>query len=121
MKFRAGEINVICTDLKRSLAFYRDVLGFVLVEKEGIARRLKYGNTHILLLPAANSLSPREPYCTAPTFSLDLIVDDIEEAFKYLRKNRVEFETDWEPGSSRFFIRDPDGLVLEVIESKIKG
>ncbi|NRA08957.1 MAG: VOC family protein, partial [Myxococcales bacterium] len=28
MKFRFGEINVVCTDRDRSLAFYRNVLGF---------------------------------------------------------------------------------------------
>ena len=29
-----GVINIICTDLERSLEFYRDVLGFEVLEKE---------------------------------------------------------------------------------------
>jgi len=39
MTFRLGPVNVICTSLERSLAFYRDVLGFELAERgEGFAR-----------------------------------------------------------------------------------
>lgn len=121
MEFRIGEINIICTDLERSLTFYRDILGFVLVERDGIAIHLKCGDNDILLLPVADSPLPREPYCSTPTFSLDLMVNDIEKASKYLQENDVEFETDWDASSSRFFIRDPDGLVLEVIESNKKG
>lgn len=120
MEFGAGEINIICSDLERSLAFYRDLLGFVLIERDGIACRLGCGNTRFLLLPVAESPLPRKPYCSAPTVSVDLMVDDIEKAYKYFQENDIEFETDWEPGSPRFFIRDPDGLVLEVIESHHK-
>ncbi len=35
MKCVIGEINVICTDLERSLAFYRDALDFIPLEAEG--------------------------------------------------------------------------------------
>ncbi len=118
MKFKTGEINIICTNLERSLTFYRDVLGFVFVEQEGIACRLKCGDMYVLLLPVANSPHPREPYCSTATISFDLIVENIEDAFKYLQENNVDIETEWKPGSSRFFIRDPDGLVLEVIEKR---
>jgi len=118
VKFKTGEINIICTDLERSLTFYRDVLGFNFVEREGIACRLKCGDTFLLLLPVAKSPHPSEPYCSTATISFDLMVENIEKVFKYLQENGVEFESEWEPGSSRFFIRDPDGLVIEVIEKR---
>jgi catechol 2,3-dioxygenase-like lactoylglutathione lyase family enzyme len=46
-------------------------------------------------------------------------VGDIEAAYEYLREKGAEFETLLEPGSERFFVRDPDGLVLEVIEESL--
>lgn len=115
MKFSAGEINIICTDLERSLAFYRDILGFTLAEREGIACRLRCDDTFFLLLPVAKSQSASEPYCSKPTVSFDLMVDDIEKANMYFKNCEVEFELEWEQGSSRFFVRDPDGLVIEII------
>ena len=117
MKFKTGEINIICSDLERSLVFYRDILGFTLIKQEGIACRLRCDNTHFLLLPVANSSRPREPYCSKPIISIDLLVDDIEKAYIYLKENNVAFEAEWKPGSSRFFIRDSDGLIIEIIES----
>jgi catechol 2,3-dioxygenase-like lactoylglutathione lyase family enzyme len=117
MKFSAGEINIICSDLGKSLSFYRDILGFVLVEREENACRLKCGDTCFLLLPVAESQSAREPYCSEPTISFDLMVDDIEKANIYFKKHEVEFESEWEPGSPRLFIRDPDGLVIEIIKN----
>jgi catechol 2,3-dioxygenase-like lactoylglutathione lyase family enzyme len=119
MRFSIGEINVICTDADRSLRFYRDILGFEPVEQEGPAWRLKCGSTYVLLLPVAGAPRSPEPYCSAPTFSFDLLVDDIEAAYEYLQEKGVDFETPLEPGSKRFFLRDPDGLVLEVIEESL--
>ena len=40
MRFSPGETNVICTQLERSLVFYRDVLGYRVVEEEDGAVRL---------------------------------------------------------------------------------
>lgn len=110
---------MICTDVDRSLRFYRDILGFEPVEEEGPARRLKCGSTCILLLPVAGAAGPPEPYCSVPTFSFDLLVNDIEAAYNYCKERGVEFESEREEGSGRFFIRDPDGLVLEVIEESL--
>ena len=41
MRFRMGETNIICTDLERSLHFYRDLLGFEALEPEGPAWHLE--------------------------------------------------------------------------------
>jgi catechol 2,3-dioxygenase-like lactoylglutathione lyase family enzyme len=116
MNFETGEINIICAELDRSLTFYRDILGFVLVEREGIACRLKCADRYFLLLPVADSPRPREQYCSMPSISFDLLVDDIAKARKFLQEKKVEFDAEWKPDSTRFFIRDPDGLVIEVIQ-----
>ena len=117
MHFHIGEINIICTDIQRSLHFYHEVIGFALVEEEGDAYHLRAGEAAILLLPAASGVAPDGPYCSYATFSIDLVVEDAREAARYLREQGVFFERDWEPNQVNFFIRDPDGLVLEVIES----
>ena len=42
MEFRAGEINIICTDVEKSLKFYRDVLGFTPEQDEEGFYHLKF-------------------------------------------------------------------------------
>jgi len=117
MHFHVGEINIICTDVQRSLHFYHDVLGFAIVEEEGDAYHLRGVDASILLLPAASNAAPDGPYCSYATISLDLLVEDAQAAAAYLQEQGVLFERDWAPDRINFFIRDPDGLVLEVIEA----
>lgn len=114
---RVGEINVICTDAERSLRFYRDILGFeVLGEEEG-CWHLTCGETKFLLLPIASTARKPPKYCTEPTFSVDLLVPDLQAAKKLLESKGVDFVEEISPNEERFFIRDPDGLVLEIIQS----
>ena len=116
MKCRIGEVNIICTDVERSLRFYRDLLGFEIVEQEEDAYHLRCGESMLLLLPEAKSESDRSPYCQVATISFDILVPDISEAVKIFRLAGVEFASDWASGDSLVFVRDPDGLVLEVIQ-----
>ena len=116
MKFYDGETNIICSNLENSLGFYRDILGFELIEKDSEALRLKCGNSYYLLLPLAKQKKERSPYCSIAEFSIDLKVDDLKQAIQYLKENQVEFEND--PAADDLFIviRDPDGMVIEVIQ-----
>jgi glyoxylase I family protein len=50
-------------------------------------------------------------------------VADIEETYNRLRKSDIEFVTDirmFESGARYFFIKDPDGILVEVMEAKHK-
>lgn len=111
-----GEINVICTDLDRSLRFYRDVLGFEAVEEEGPAWHMTCGAVKFLLLAVAGESREPTPYCAYPEFSIDLMVDDLEATHRRFQEHGVEFVSEFEPDADRFMIRDPDGLVFEVIQ-----
>lgn len=115
MQFDTGELNVICTDVEKSLKFYRDVLGLKEVEREDEAIRLRSKTLFVLLLPHADRANRVIPYPTVPTFSLDLMVEDLQEAYVYLKEAKVKIDlpVDFEDGY--FVIRDPDGLPLEVI------
>jgi len=116
MEFRFGETNVFCVDRERSLAFYRDVLGFAVAQEEDGAVRLRAGSRRLLLLPFAGPASQRRSYGVEPTVSFDLLVDDVDAAHAYLVAHGVEIEAPPSAGRRHLFCRDPDGLVIEVIE-----
>ena len=118
MMFAIGEINVVCSDLERSLSFYRDVLGFRFVESDSGAVRLACGARSVLLLPVAGRPVEPQPYCSVPTISLDLYVESIEAAHRHLKANVVTFVREWRPNDKSVHIADPDGLVWEVIEAE---
>ena len=117
--FKPGETNYICTDLERSLRFYQDVLGFTVKEHEGpVAVHIDCAGRPFLLLAVAKIPLANLPYCETPTISFDLLVPDIGEAVGHFRAFNVEFESSWGKGDSHVFIKDPDGLVIEVIQEE---
>ena len=113
---RIGEINIVCTDAAQSLRFYRDILGFDVTGEEKGCWHLTCGETRFVLLPFAGPREERPSYCLEPAFSIDLIVADLDAAKQHLDSNGVEILSDPSPDDSRLFIRDPDGLVIEVIK-----
>jgi catechol 2,3-dioxygenase-like lactoylglutathione lyase family enzyme len=115
MKFRFGEINVVCTERERSLAFYRDVLGFEVVGEEGTAVHLRGVGLAFLLLPEASEVSPAVAYGTRATLSFDLIVEDLSQAQTYFQGHDVPCEGD--PSAGFFVVRDPDGLCIEIVQA----
>ena len=116
MEFTLGEINIFTTDLERSMAFYCGVLGFKKLEQERGAVHLKGAGHDFLLLPFAEVGSEAAPYGKRPSVSFDLYVKDIRAAEKFFRSAAVTFEKDLPPGGDHFFVRDPDGNVIEIIE-----
>ena len=103
-------------DLRRSVEFYRDVLGLELIatfDPPGLAF-LRLGDTRLMLEGSA------------PSATLYLRVDDIEAAFHGLRGRGVAFEDEphlvFRDDDGRFgaagqeewmtFFRDPDGNLL---------
>lgn len=117
--FTPGETNIICTNLERSLRFYQDVLGFTVDEREGpVAIHMHCADRPFLLLAVANSPLTEIAYCETPAISFDLLVGDIEEAVHYLHDHGVQFESPWRMKDSHVFIKDPDGLVIEIIQQE---
>ncbi len=115
MEFKPGETNIICSDAAASLAFYQDILGFTLVEKEGDAIRLENEGVIFLLLPFARLKRPHWEYVSTPDISLDLMVADLAQAYGYLKAKGATFSQEWVTGQPSFVIQDPDGLCFEVI------
>jgi len=115
VKFTPGEINIICTNIEVSLPFYRDSLGFEVLEEEDGCYHLRCESHRFLLLPVASETARTVPYCSIPTFSVDLMTPDLQAAYEHMESRGVQFERRWILGVRSFIIRDPDGLIWEII------
>jgi glyoxylase I family protein len=106
--------SVIITDVERSRRFYRDLLGLREIPKprtfDFVVVWFDLGNQHLHLL-----LKPEPDTLSARHFALR--VDDAVSARSYFRAHDVApQETTPIPGADRFFIHDPDGNRIEIIQ-----
>ena len=106
--------SVLITDVERSRRFYRDVLGLKEINKprtfDFVVLWFQLGDTqvHLLLQEKADAISPRH---------FALRVTDVAAARAYFRAAGVPIqETTPIPGADRFFIADPDGNRIEIIQ-----
>jgi catechol 2,3-dioxygenase-like lactoylglutathione lyase family enzyme len=113
---RLDHVSVLITDVGRSRRFYKDLLG--LREIPGprtfdftvLWFDLGDHHLHLLLKPAPDTTSPRH---------FALRVADCAQARTYFSQHGVAMqETTLIPGADRFFIFDPDGNRIEIIQWK---
>jgi catechol 2,3-dioxygenase-like lactoylglutathione lyase family enzyme len=111
---QVDHVSVIITDVERSRQFYRDILGLKEIYKprtfDFAVLWFDLGNQHVhlLLKDQADTRSPRH---------FALRVKDAAAARAYLQETGVETAgTTPIPGADRFFIADPDGNRIEVIQ-----
>ena len=107
-------VSVLITDVERSRRFYRDLLGLKEIAKprtfDFIALWFELGNQqlHLLRKEQPDTRSPRH---------FALRVKDVPAARIYMRERGVAVEeTTAIPGCDRFFVYDPDGNRIEVIQ-----
>jgi catechol 2,3-dioxygenase-like lactoylglutathione lyase family enzyme len=116
-------IAIKTTDIERSTAFYRDVLG--MREK----RRLHFddgsylillalGDTSVELFGGAKPKDPAEDRGEVGYVHLALAVDDVDS--EYSRINALGYDFYVEPktvqGLRVAFFRDPDGIPIELLQ-----
>jgi catechol 2,3-dioxygenase-like lactoylglutathione lyase family enzyme len=106
--------SVIITDVERSRRFYGNLLGLREINKprtfDFVVVWYDLGNMHIhlLLKDRPDTVSPRH---------FALRVADAATARRYFQEKGVATEeTTPIPGADRFFIRDPDGNRIEIIQ-----
>ena len=106
--------SVIITDVERSRRFYRDVLGLKEIPRprtfDFVVLWFDLGNQHLhlLLKDRPDTISPRH---------FALRVADAAAARAYFRDTDIPIqETTPIPGADRFFISDPDGNRIEIIQ-----
>jgi catechol 2,3-dioxygenase-like lactoylglutathione lyase family enzyme len=107
-------VSVIITDVERSRRFYRDVLGLKEIPKprtfDFVVLWFDLGNMHVhlLLKDKPDPISPRH---------FALRVKDAAGARTYFKERGVPTaETTLIEGADRFFISDPDGNRIEIIQ-----
>jgi catechol 2,3-dioxygenase-like lactoylglutathione lyase family enzyme len=111
---QVDHVSVLITDVERSRRFYRDVLGLKEIAKprtfDFVVVWFDLGNQHIHLL-----LKDRPDVQSPRHFALR--VADVKAARTYFREHGVRTEeTTPIPGADRFFIHDPDGNRIEIIQ-----
>jgi catechol 2,3-dioxygenase-like lactoylglutathione lyase family enzyme len=107
-------VSVVITDIERSRRFYSDVLGLREIAKprtfDFAVLWFDLGNQHVHLL-----LKDRPDSLSSRHFALR--VPDALAARTYFRARGVGIqETTPIPGADRFFVADPDGNRIEVIQ-----
>ena len=108
-------VSVLITDLAKARAFYVGVLGLTEIAKPrtfdfvALWFRLEDGQTlHLLQKPQPDTRSPRH---------FALRVPDVKAAREHFRAHGVEIqETGPIPHCDRFFVNDPDGNRIEIIQ-----
>jgi catechol 2,3-dioxygenase-like lactoylglutathione lyase family enzyme len=119
---------LVVTDLGRSVAWYRDILGAELVgEYGGTSAVFRFVGCWLLLVtggeptsdkPTLTLASPREP--DRPSAELIVAVPDCRAAHAELASRGAAFLADpvEYPWEIRAFFRDPDGHLFEISQRK---
>jgi len=106
--------SVIITDVERSRRFYRDLLGLREINRprtfDFMVLWFDLGDQHLhlLLKDKPDVISPRH---------FALRVADAAQAREFFRTHQIPTqETTTIPGADRFFITDPDGNRIEIVQ-----
>lgn len=116
MNFTIGEFNIVCTNLEESVRFYQDVMQFKLITRASTHANLKFGAQTITLLAFAEGKNQKLPYGKKATFSLDVLVENLEEAAAYFKRKGVQTAPTLDKNEGYFAIYDPDMLIWEIVE-----
>ncbi|HVL22513.1 MAG TPA: VOC family protein [Thermomicrobiales bacterium] len=118
---RIGHVHLKVSDLERSIAWYRDVLGFELTTRYGAqAAFLSAGgyHHHIGLNTWESADGPPPPPGTTGLFHLAVLYDTREElaqAVRRLMRHQVQLDGASDHGvSEAIYLRDPDENGIEL-------
>jgi len=111
--------SLVVQDLERAAAFYRDVLGLTEIEipatfkPAGLkVRWFLLGSQQVHLLLGTENQPDSQHH-------MALQIDDAQAARLWMQEHGVDIqETVLMPGADRFFLRDPDHNLIEIIEWK---
>src|SRR4030095_5044679 len=113
--------TVIVSDLARSVAFYRDVLGATLL-REGEPTLLRLKNTWIIINKGGGPTDDKPEVIASPPKDLNILssflnlrVVDIERCYELWLSRGARFITEPKVHAAeiRCYMRDPDGYLIE--------
>ena len=117
-------ISFTVSDLERSRRFYGRILGFEPIERPDLGVPGEWytaGNAeiHLIQLPAGADVGTPAPALTPLANHNAFAIDDYEATVKHFKSHQIDvFETSAENG--QLWVRDPDGNILEFIESRVR-
>ncbi|RAO99716.1 hypothetical protein PW5551_01390 [Petrotoga sp. 9PW.55.5.1] len=130
MNFNFDHLAITVSDLERSIKFYRDILGFKvlgkLVQDNGnfIIVYIDMGDKVLELFyfteKGENTFSLKEKDIGIKHFAFK--VESVDKTFNYLKEKGIEFTmepTNAEGGVRIAFFKDPDDILIEIIEGKL--
>ncbi|MFL5755652.1 MAG: VOC family protein [Chloroflexota bacterium] len=121
----AATVRYLVGDVDSAVAFYRDVLGFDLVEQMGPAfARVRRGDLTLWLAGPSSSAARPMPDGAQPApggwnrFVVE--VDDLESEVARLVDAGVSFRNEivTGPGGKQILVNDPDGNPIELFEAR---
>lgn len=128
-------VAISVSDLDISIRFYQEIFGFRLIKRFYI-EALKAETCFIEKNGLVIELFSFKDFDPLPEYRKDLLTDlktlgvkhfafrteNIDEIYNYLKNSKnAEFATNIRKGGSGlryFFIKDPDGILVEIIEKK---
>lgn len=120
-------VTIICSDLERTTAFYRDVLGLALVREavnddDPDARHFWFGDANATAGTLLSFMEyPEMEAATVGTGSVHHVAlavgssEELEAWRDYLRSHEVDCTDVFDRGGLRsIYLRDPDGTIVEI-------
>ena len=114
--------TLIVLDIKRSVAFYRDVLGATVL-REGEPTFLRLGNIWLTINGGGGGTDDKPEVVAAPPRDpnvlnnfINLRVSDIQRCYEVWSSRGAKFITEPKVHATemRCYMRDPDGYLIEV-------
>ena len=115
-----GHVVLYVTNVERSAAFYREVLGFPEIHRDGGAAAFSSGRTHHELLLIGIGGQPRKKkHIESGLYHIGLKIGDsleeLQKAYQELRKKNVTIiGTADHTVTKSIYIEDPDGNEIEL-------
>ncbi|WP_373894908.1 VOC family protein [Virgibacillus natechei] len=116
-----GELSINVTDLERSITFYKDVLGFsVLEHSTGKAVLTADGKTALLTLEQPENVQPKQGRTTG-LFHFAILLPtraDLASFLRHIIKQSVQLGASDHYVSEALYLSDPDGNGIEVYHDR---
>ena len=112
-----GQVNLKVQNLERSLAFYREVIGFKVIEQTDSSANLTAdGKTVLLSIQQSNNLVPKQGKTTG-LYHYALLLpkrSDLAEIVQHFREIGLRFGSSDHLVSEALYLSDPDGNGIEI-------
>ncbi len=119
MLTKLGAIILLVADMKKSIEFYKDVLGLPLKSQSDEWTEF-FSNGTALALRAAKD---RDKTKTAPTMLTGFMINDLDITVKRLKEKKVKFfkEPREEPFGKHAIFEDPDEHLISIVQLEAKS